>query len=184
MYPDEQSGISVARPQRSQAGAAWTSALPAWLWSVDGTRILWANPVGAKLFAAANSSALAEKIFGPADARRRQVARLADRLPPDGAMRLERLRGFGAPLGGLVSCGCARLEFSDGSHGILIAAAEPTCPRMPLTERLQRLIEGIDAPIAASRPTAISSLRAMPRAPGPAFAISPRPALNLSAAPR
>ena len=25
-----------------------TSALPAWLWSVDGTRILWANPVGAK----------------------------------------------------------------------------------------------------------------------------------------
>src|SRR5438270_14072228 len=24
-----------------------TSALPAWLWSIDGTRILWANPVGA-----------------------------------------------------------------------------------------------------------------------------------------
>jgi len=81
-----------------------TSALPAWLWSVDGTRILWANPVGARLFGAANSIALAEKIFGPADAQRRQVARLAHRLPATGAVRLERLRGFGAPFGGLVSC--------------------------------------------------------------------------------
>ena len=28
-----------------------TSALAVWLWSIDGTRILWANPVGARLFA-------------------------------------------------------------------------------------------------------------------------------------
>ena len=26
------------------------SALPAWLWSADGTRILWANPVGLEAF--------------------------------------------------------------------------------------------------------------------------------------
>ena len=69
-----------------------TSALPAWLWSIDGTRILWANPVGVRLFDAANGAALAKKIFGPADLHRRQVARLAGRLPPDGAIRLERLR--------------------------------------------------------------------------------------------
>ena len=126
-----------------------TSALPAWLWSVDGTRILWANPVGARVFGAANGAALAKKIFGPADAHRRQVARLAGRLPPTGAIRLERLRGFGAPLGQLVSCGCARLEFADGSHGILVAAAETAGRTMPLLERLQRLVEGIDTPIAA-----------------------------------
>ncbi len=30
-----------------------TSHLPAWLWSLDGTRILWANPVGASAFGAA-----------------------------------------------------------------------------------------------------------------------------------
>src|SRR4030081_2481997 len=81
-----------------------TSALPAWLWSVDGTRILWANPVGAGVFGAANSTALAEKIFGPANAHRRQVARLAGRLPAAGAMRFQRLRGFGALFSGLVSC--------------------------------------------------------------------------------
>src|SRR5260221_3305666 len=73
-----------------------TSRLPAWLWSIDGTRILWANPVGARVFAAASSSALANRIFGPADQHRRQVARLAGRLLPNAAARLERLQGFGA----------------------------------------------------------------------------------------
>ena len=126
-----------------------TSALPAWLWSVDGTRVLWANPVGAKLFGAANGASLTGKTFGPADAHRRQVARLAGGLPPSGAIRLERLRGFGAPLGTLVTCGCARLEFADGSHGILIAAASSGGRAMPLAERLQRLVEGVDAPVAA-----------------------------------
>jgi PAS domain S-box-containing protein len=126
-----------------------TSALPAWLWSADGTRIMWANPVGARLFGAANGATLSEKLFGPADSQRRQVALLANRLPLNGAVRLERLRGFGAGLGTLVTCGCARLGFADGSHGILIAAAEPVGRSMPLVERLQRLVEGIDTPIAA-----------------------------------
>ena len=126
-----------------------TSALPAWLWSVDGVRILWANPVGARVFGAANGAELAKRNFGPADAHRRQVAQLAGRLPPDGAIRLERLRGFGAALGRLMTLSCARLDFADGSHGILIAAAEAAGRTMPLLERLQRLVEGVDTPIAA-----------------------------------
>lgn len=126
-----------------------TSPFPAWLWSVDGTRILWANPVGASLFGAANGAALAKKMFGPADQHRRQVAQLANRLLSNGAVRLERLRGFGAPLGRLMTCGCARLDFADGSHGVLVAATEPAGRTMPLLERLQRLVEGLDTPIAA-----------------------------------
>src|SRR5882724_1832815 len=126
-----------------------TSPFPAWLWSTDGTRVPWANPVGARVFGAANGARLAKKSFGPADSHRRQVARLAHRLPPSGAIRLERLRGFGAALGSLVTCGCARLEFADGSHGILIAATEPVGRTMPLLERLQRLVEGIEMPMAA-----------------------------------
>jgi hypothetical protein len=126
-----------------------TSALPVWLWSIDGTRILWANPVGARLFGTANGATLTQKLFGPADQHRRQVAQLANRLSVDGAIRLERLRGFGASLGALVTCGCARLDFADGSHGVLIAAAEPIGRTMPLAERLARLVEGIDTPIAA-----------------------------------
>src|SRR5271165_2348942 len=83
-----------------------TSALPAWLWSTDGSRILWANPVGAQLFGAANSTELAKRPLGPADVHRRQVAQLAGRLPPNGATRLERLRGFGARPGMLSTCAC------------------------------------------------------------------------------
>ena len=66
-----------------------TSALPAWLWSIDGSRVLWANPLGARLFGAANSTALAKKNFGPADSHRRLIAQLATRLAPTGAVRLE-----------------------------------------------------------------------------------------------
>ena len=126
-----------------------TSVHPAWLWSIDGSRIFWANPVGARLFGAANGAALTERVFGPAELHRRQVAHLARKLPSSGATRLERLRGFGAPLGALVTCGCARLDFADASRGILVAATDVMDRTMPLAERLQRLVEGIDSPVAA-----------------------------------
>jgi PAS domain S-box-containing protein len=126
-----------------------TSAHPAWLWSIDGARILWANPVGARLFGATNGTALAQRTFGPADSHRRQVLQLARTLPSSDATRLERLRGFGAPLGTLVTCGCARLDFTDGSHGILLSATDTIDRTMPLAERLQRLVEGVDSPVAA-----------------------------------
>src|ERR1700733_8441297 len=73
----------------------------------------------------------------------------ARRWPKRFSVRRERLRGFGAALGTLITCGCARLEFADGSHGVLVVAAEPVGRAMPLIERLQRLVEGIDTPIAA-----------------------------------
>src|SRR5689334_22121005 len=80
--------------------------LPAWLWSADGTRILWANAAGRDVFGARDEAQLTEKIFGPADPHRRQIAQLARRLNPDGAVRMERLRGFGAAPGTLATCSC------------------------------------------------------------------------------
>lgn len=106
-----------------------TSPLPAWLWSSDGTRILWANPAGAGVFGAADGAALADRTFGPADPHRRQVARLAARTPASGAIRLERLQGFGAARGMLSTCGYQRIDFHDGSHGLLIAASAPPVVR-------------------------------------------------------
>ena len=126
-----------------------TSASPAWLWTTDGAQILWANPVGAQLFGAANAAELARRTLGPADAHRRQVAQLAPRLASVGAMRLERLRGFGAQLGQLMTCACMRLDFPDGHHAILIAATEPAGRSLPLTERLRLLVEGVESPVAA-----------------------------------
>jgi PAS domain S-box-containing protein len=126
-----------------------TSALPAWLWSTDGTRVLWANAVAAQLFGTADSAELSKRPFGPANVHRRQVAQLAGKLPPNGAVRLERLRGFGAQPGMLITCACRRIDLFDGSHGVLVAAAERAGRAMPLPERLQRLVAAIDAPVAA-----------------------------------
>ena len=117
---DAEIQVLAASDPRLAAYAA--SRLPAWLWSADGNRILWANPAGARLFGAASTTALAEKTFGPADLHRRQIARLAARLRPGGAIRLERLQGFGAAPGMLATCGASRIDFADGSHGVLIAA--------------------------------------------------------------
>ncbi|MFZ5712930.1 MAG: PAS domain S-box protein [Bradyrhizobium sp.] len=129
-----------------------TSPLATWLWSTDGARVLWANPVGAKLFGAANSAALADRVFGPADSHRRQIARLARQLPAGGSVRLERLRGFGARLGTLMTCACARLDFADGSHAVLVTAMDPALRTMPLVERLHRLVAGAKVPMAAFAP--------------------------------
>ena len=114
--------FQLQEPGDPRLTAYAASPLPAWLWSADGVRILWTNPAGARVFGAANETALASRIFGPADRHRRQVARLASRLLANGAIRLERLQGFGAMPGGLATCGCSRFDFHDGSHGVLIAA--------------------------------------------------------------
>jgi len=77
------------------------------------------------------------------------VAQLAVWLLPDMPPRLERLRGFGAPLGGLVTCICTRLPFASGEDGILIVAAAPMGRAMPLDERLRRIVEAVETPMAA-----------------------------------
>jgi PAS domain S-box-containing protein len=147
-------GMGVTDFQSHFAGALRlaqhaTSASPAWLWSTDGAQILWANPVAARLFGAANAAELAKQTLGPADAHRRQVAQLAPRLASIGAVRLERLRGFGAQFGQLMTCACMRLDFPDGHHGILITATEPTGRSLPLLDRLRLLVEDVESPVAA-----------------------------------
>jgi PAS domain S-box-containing protein len=127
-------------------------ALPAWLWSADGTRVLWANAAGARALGAANVPALIAKTFGPADQHRRQIAQLSRRLPENGALRLERLRGFGAPLGTLATCGCARIELPDGTHAMLITSTDSGGRSLPLTDRLKRLVDSSAHPLIAFTP--------------------------------
>ncbi len=42
-----------------------TSVLPAWLWSLDGARVLWTNAAGARVFGARNAAILAERTMVP-----------------------------------------------------------------------------------------------------------------------
>jgi len=125
------------------------SPLPAWLWSADASRILWANPTGAAIFHADSPAALEALRFDRKQPSAAQIARLAGTLPPSGTPRLERLRGFGASIGGTLTCQCSRIALADNTGAILVAATERAGPDFPLDERLRRLMNGMDEAVAA-----------------------------------
>jgi PAS domain S-box-containing protein len=124
------------------------SAAPAWLWSADGSRVLWSNVAGAAALGAATPAALLQRRFAPAYDPAGAIARLAASLPHSGSPRLERLRGLGGGVGRPLACTCSRLILADGAPAILIVAAEPVGRAMRLAERVRRLLDGCTEPIA------------------------------------
>jgi PAS domain S-box-containing protein len=129
-----------------------TGAWPVWLWSADGSRILWANAAGAAIFGAANIAGLGQRRFKANDAIAAQVIRLGATLPSRSQERLERLRGFGAGFGRVLTCVCSRIVLDDGRAAVLIVAAEPAGPVLTLGERIRRLFAGSADAIAAFGP--------------------------------
>jgi signal transduction histidine kinase/PAS domain-containing protein len=125
-----------------------TGEWPAWLWSADGSRILWTNAVGAAIFGAETAAACAKRRFYVSDLPAAQVIRLAATLPADGQDRLERLRGFGGNVGRPLTCACSRAATEDGTGAVLIAATEAAGPALSLTERVQRLFTESEEAIA------------------------------------
>jgi PAS domain S-box-containing protein len=123
--------------------------LPAWLWSPDAARILWANPTGSAIFGAGTPAAATRLGFEADHQAATQIARLAGTLPTGGAARLERLRGFGANLGGVLLCLCSRITLADNTAAILVVATERAGKELPLPERTRRLLAGLDYPAAA-----------------------------------
>jgi PAS domain S-box-containing protein len=129
--------------------AAATHAWPAWLWSADGSRVLWANAAGAAIFGAANVTELEQRRFAASDASIAQIIRLAATLPSGAQGRLERLRGLGAGFGRALTCLCSRIVVADGKAAVLVAAVEPAGPALTLAERVQRLFADGDEAVAA-----------------------------------
>ena len=124
------------------------SPTPVWLWSAQVPRILWANPVAAAIFDAASPQAAAAIAFEPQHTSALQIARLAASLPEGGTPRLERLRGFGAALGGTLICLCSRIALADNSSAILVVATERAGKELALPERARRLLADIAPPSA------------------------------------
>jgi PAS domain S-box-containing protein len=124
------------------------SGTPAWLWSADATRVLWANPPAAAIFNAPSPAELADGAVDPKSTAAQQVARIAATLPQSMAPRLERLRGFGGRLGGALMCACSRITFAEQTPAILIVSTEPVGPHLALGERARRLLVGCDEPVA------------------------------------
>ena len=120
------------------------SAIPAWLWASDASRVVWANASGAAVLGAASPTALAEQIFQADQPVAADVARLAGSLPPSGAPRLERVRGIGSSL----VCSCSRVTLPGETYAILVVASEPARPVLPLAERAARLFGASSEPLA------------------------------------
>jgi signal transduction histidine kinase len=142
------SGFDLSNLQDARLALLATSQLPAWLWSADATRIVWANPVGAAIFGASTSAAINFRKFDPAHPAAAQIARLATTLERDAPPRLERLCGFGTELGRALTCACSHIMLRDGTPALLVVAAERAGPELTLSERAHRLLAGSDEPAA------------------------------------
>jgi PAS domain S-box-containing protein len=119
------------------------SPSPAWLWSADAKRLLWANPTAAAIFKASSPGTVTNLRFEPGDPSATQIARLAGTLPHGGAPRLERLRGFGASLGGALVCLCSRITLNDNSIAILVVSTERAGMDLALPERARRVLSDL-----------------------------------------
>ena len=124
------------------------SPTPVWLWSTDATCVLWSNPTAAAIFDAASPAKLSAVRFKPTHAAAAQIVRLAGTLPQGGAPRLERLRGYGANLGGTLICLCSRIALADNSAAILVVSTERAGKDLSLPDRAQRLLTDMDRPSA------------------------------------
>jgi PAS domain S-box-containing protein len=127
------------------------SATAVWLWTTDGSRLLWANPAGCAALGAASAEELLGRRFAVGDPVRGHIERLAESLPEEGAARLFRLRGFAGAGWTSLTCSCARLEFG-GAPGVLVIATEPVGAQLTLAERVRRLGFAEDDAIAAFSP--------------------------------
>lgn len=119
-------------------------ARPAWLFSSDGSRLVFANATGAALLGYARARDAAGTTV-PAELGV-QIARSAANLNAEGRPRLERLRGLGA-FGRPLTCSFARIALTDGP-AILVASAEAVGPAFTPAERARYLIDGAGAAAA------------------------------------
>jgi PAS domain S-box-containing protein len=124
-----------------------SSASPAWLFSSDGSRLLFANAAGAALLGTGSYSDTARFVVPTELAAR--IARSAAALQTGGKPRLERLRGLGTVFGQPLTCTCARIADSFGP-ALLVAATEPAGRELSLHERARYLLDGTGAAAAFS----------------------------------
>jgi len=146
LAPPRDPGLSA------QLAECATAPLPAWLWSADGSRILWANAAGAAAFGIADSDACTLHRLEGSEPAAAQIRRLAETLPAAGQPRLERLRGFGAGFGRALTCTCSRATLADGTPAVFVIATEAAGPPLSLLERVRRLFPDRERALAVFTP--------------------------------
>jgi PAS domain S-box-containing protein len=136
----------IARLSDARLAVHALGAAPVWLWRHDAKQILWANPVAAAIFEAGSPAAVTKIDFDSAHPAATQIRRLASTLPQGDMPRLERLRGFGASLGGTLVCLCSRFPLGEGESAVLVVATERAGLTLSLPERARRLLADFPQP--------------------------------------
>ena len=106
----------------------------AWVWSADGSRILWANAAGAAFFSVRDVAGLFRLSGLARSPARPHIARIATSGDTE-RMSIDRLRFYRGLRVLLLTCQCQRLELPDGQEAALIvcgdtglALTEPALP--------------------------------------------------------
>ena len=120
------------------------STRPAFVFSADGTRLLFANAAGTAFFDERRMGDLLKRRFSDLNPIKTQVARLARVLPTETA-RLEILRvGQGVSLTTLPAA-CRRLNLANGERAVLAMAPRPAVETSSISARAERLVDAIGA---------------------------------------
>ncbi|WP_289032379.1 PAS domain S-box protein [uncultured Roseibium sp.] len=95
----------------------------AWVWSADGSRILWANAAGAAFFSVRDVRGFSRLSGLTRSPARPHIARIATSGSTD-RMSIDRLRFYRGLRVMLLTCQCRRLTLSDGHDAALIVCGD------------------------------------------------------------
>ncbi|MEI2386325.1 ATP-binding protein [Breoghania sp. JC706] len=95
---------------------------PAWVWSADGHRILWANAAGARFFRESSMAALLARTLADTAPARRHLERLSQ--GPAERETLERLRFFIGARAVQLTALARALDLSDGTRAALVVSGD------------------------------------------------------------
>jgi len=104
-----------------EVGALLLSASPAWIWSRDGSRIIWANPAGGERLGAADFAALSARRWAEGHPLRRSIASLVRSLPEAGTLARLRLTEELPALP--AACRCLYVRVGE-ERGVLVTALD------------------------------------------------------------
>lgn len=115
-------GQWIKSPTARRVIEYWADARPAWLWSGDGSELLWRN--GAARFFMARIKKNGPKLLSSPTPIKGQVARLI-RLGSTGRTSLSRIQFLAGDKPISATCAVTPLQVADGDTGLLIVAVDP-----------------------------------------------------------
>ncbi|HWA19177.1 MAG TPA: PAS domain-containing sensor histidine kinase [Devosia sp.] len=105
----------------------WADPRPAWLWSHDGTTLIWRNPTARYFHGRIKKSGL--KLAPEAIPIKGQISRLI-RLGAEGRSSLSRIQFLAGDKPISTTCSCTPLRLDDGEMAMLLAGVDPIDPEL------------------------------------------------------